>query len=174
MKIKYLVLGLCAMNVAHANLPAHFVDASTLPGFNTAVQAAGGKVMFPSAVLKQSDIYVSGEVLPKGGYTIYLNYTADCGVAAYCNLGRLEVQPATGPLVMYQNRTHQIMTKMLALQDKTPAAYTQGYAMADYWPPHLDWISQGMLYSLIYSNAHKNDLVWMANHMQMFTHIASS
>ncbi len=165
--ILFLVLGV--MSVAQAsNLPKNFVDSTTLPGFHAAVQAAGGKVMFPNAVLKKSAIYLAGEQNHQGGYTLYLNYTEDCGVAAYCNLGHLTVQAATGPLTLYRNQAKELMTQKIILQNGILATYTQGYAMADYWPPHLDWISQGMLYRLTYRDAGQRDLVWMANHMQPF------
>ena len=167
-KVLFLMMGLGG-GVAHANLPKDYVDSSSLPGFSAAVQAAGSNVIFPSAVLKKSNIYVVGESAPKGAYTLYLNYTSDCGVAAYCNLAHFNAVPANGALPIYRNSDNQVMTRAITLQNGTKATYTKGYAMADYWPPHIDWISQGTQYSLSYSNAKKSDLLWMVNHMRSFS-----
>ena len=162
------IVGL-GLGVAQAAIPRGYVDSSALPGFGAAVNAAGSSVIFPSAVLKKSAIFAEGEAASKGGYTIYLNATADCGVAAYCNLAHFNASPASGALPIYRNSHHQVMTRFITLKNGTKATYTQGYAMADYWPPHIDWMSQGMLYSLTYSSASKSDLLWMVNHMRSFS-----
>ncbi len=174
-KIIFFAVAVSGVIEAHAagHLPPNYVVSTSLPGFAAAIQTAAtgsaGSVLFPSAILKKSNIYMSAESTAHGTYTLYLNYTANCGVAAYCNLGHFDVKPSSGPLTIYRNSTGRVMTHAVTLANGQKAAYTEGYAMADYWPPHLDWIAQGKLYSLTYSNAKKQDLLWMANHLTVFS-----
>ncbi|MDF2530278.1 MAG: hypothetical protein K0Q57_1158 [Gammaproteobacteria bacterium] len=94
-------------------------------------------------------------------YTIDIDYTQACHGAKYCNLGNFMVQKGGSPSMQTDMNNNQITTQVNLLHKQT-AYFTPGHSMGDYFPPVIQWVSQGNLYTITWNGpAMKNAQVVM-------------
>jgi hypothetical protein len=83
-------------------------------------------------------------------YSIDIDHTQTCHGTKYCNLGNFSVQKGGAPSMQTDMNNKQITQKVHLLHHQV-AYYTPGHALGDYWPPEIQWVSQGNLYTLTWN-----------------------
>ena len=79
-------------------------------------------------------------------YTVYIDLSAKCHGAKYCNLGSLTAERNGKPQMYYDINKH-LITETIPFGNRN-AYYTPAHAMADYWPALLQWQQNNILYTL--------------------------
>lgn len=142
-------------------LSAIWYPAKKIKGFPEATTFIQTKItipaLFPTIVptKKQSGYFAYVELPAKNiFYILYIDHSAECKGAHYCNAGFIMAQKG------HVSKTPT--TQPISLAHQITGYYTPGYAMADYHPPQLQWIYQGVLYTLAWDTS-RATLIQMAN-----------
>lgn len=129
-------------------------------------------VYFPNQVpkhptLKNLYAYVDPELVTKNSYTISIDSTNTCKGAHYCEVGALQVSTSGEPKI-YQNMENQNITKSVTLNSDQRASYTPGHALADYWPPMLEWRAGDYFYQLNWQVKNESTLLNTAKSIRTY------
>lgn len=180
------ITGISLSIAAYAAGTVSFSSPNQLEGFQAAIVLASHQtdapVIFPETIPspdKGVTYYVSADTATpdNSAYNIYIDASADCKGASYCNILTFNAKRA-GMLPPATNMQGQVMTEQVFLSDGTSADYTQGYAKGDYWNPSIAWAGNGkddkdILYTITWKGVKSNqmtrsDLIWMASNVQYF------
>jgi len=180
--LKKVVLGVALSVVSISLFADHGMRISKINGFNAMISQLQNQntskvpVVFPMGVPKPSHgvTYYPNFDVNSTGYNIYLDSSASCKGAHYCNLVSLNANNATQALPTYKNQKGQEMTKTVTLKNGKTANYTPGFAMGDYWNPQISWQNNSATYTLGWvgmKNTSRTQMamVKMANHLNTFT-----
>lgn len=137
-------------------------------------QEAKVPVLFPYQVPKpvESKKYFANRdsVAAQNGYIYWVNvdYTADCNGIKVCNVGNMTARRSTSPELFTDMQNNHITTEV-QLSKNIKGYYTPGHPMGDYFPANVQWITNGVLYSLTWiavpktADEEKSALIAMAN-----------
>jgi len=127
-------------------------------------------VVFPEEVpadpnLKHLYASFDSALIHKTAYLISIDSTADCQGAHYCNVGSLALREDGSPQI-YNDLQNRPLTKVVYLHEHQKAYFTPGHALADYWPPKLEWRDSKYFYQLTWQGGNEHDLVKMAENIE--------
>lgn len=155
-KIQLTALCLClfAANFACAEkmLNSQKVVANLNPSLAGLQAKTSLPVMFPTQVPKNPTlttfyIYIDPTLVSNTSYTIGVDSSKTCQGMHGCEIGTLTVSTTGSPQV-YKDMNGNVLTKTINLTPTQQASYTPGHAMADYWPPVLEWRQGAYFYHL--------------------------
>jgi hypothetical protein len=133
-----------------------------------AKKALGFPVLFPSFIpdhrddifsapeRKQEPHYAYTQVTSHGLVIISIDYTEDCHGSKHCSLASLYITKGALPEIR-KDLSGKPITTVVKLRDNIEGYYTPGHAMADYWPPSLQWVYKDTLYELWRSGIRLDD-----------------
>lgn len=129
-------------------------------------------VVFPTEIpknptLKQLYAYVDPSQVGKNFYTVDIDSTSACHGAHYCNVGTFQVS-TTGQPQNYTDMNNKNLTQVINLSSTQKAYYTPGHAMADYFPPTLEWRDANYFYQLIWQVKDKSALLATAQSIKPY------
>ncbi|MDO8954759.1 MAG: hypothetical protein Q7V63_07915 [Gammaproteobacteria bacterium] len=81
------------------------------------------------------------------GYRIDVDTTATCHGIKTCNVGSFSTQKG-GQVSMQTDMAKKPITVQVHLVHHQSAYFTPSHAMGDYWPAMIQWVDQGVLYSI--------------------------
>ena len=81
------------------------------------------------------------------GYRIDVDTTATCHGMKTCNVGSFSTQKG-GSVMMQTDMAKKPITVQVHLVHHQSAYFTPSHAMGDYWPAMIQWVNQGVLYSI--------------------------
>ncbi|MEO8402754.1 MAG: hypothetical protein ABI597_13365 [Gammaproteobacteria bacterium] len=124
-------------------------------------------VIFPAEVPTSHVKLYASETSRSDFWAIYIDSTADCNGAHFCNVGYIMAQNK-GKIeqIYFDMKTHtKIKKQSIMLADGLPAVYTPGHAEGDWHNPSLEWKLDDVAYMLTWQNGVniKKALVTMAN-----------
>ena len=180
--LKKVVLGVALSALSVSLFAGHGMRTSKIDGFKAMISQLQSQntskvsVVFPMGVPKPDHgvTYYPNFDVNSTGYNIYLDSSANCKGAHYCNLVSLNANKATKVLSTYKNQKGQKLTKTVTLKNGETANYTPGFAMGDYWNPQISWQNDGATYTLSWVGIKNTDrtqmaMIKMANHLNTFT-----
>ncbi len=177
-----LALTLGCMATAYAGVALPWIQTADVNNINQAIVAIIQKNKFTLPVLFPSFVpapatgteYYANYDITNAGYDLYIDSTADCNGAHYCNVITLNVSNLTvGKLPAYRNLHGQHMTTTILLNNGNQANYTEGFAMADYWNPQITWRQNAATFTLTWVGVKdavqtRKAMTWMVNNLQAF------
>jgi hypothetical protein len=138
----------------------NMVATSSVNGLSSALSSLKSQtslpVMFPSLMPKMtgtSAVYAYLEPATQSYnnmYSIDVDSTQACHGAKFCNVGNFMVQKGGSPSMQTDMSNNKITNKVRLLHHQV-AYYTPGHSMGDYWPPEIQWVSQGNLYTITWN-----------------------
>lgn len=174
MKLKLITLSLALLALNSAFADKMIASQKEIPNLAQVLSDLKAQteipVVFPTEVpknptLKQLYAYADPQQVGKTFYTISIDSTPTCHGVHYCNVGSLQVS-ASGQPQNYTDMNKQNITQPIDLTPTQKAFYTPGHAMADYWPPTLEWRDANYFYQLIWQVRDQSALVKTAQSIQ--------
>lgn len=101
----------------------------------------------------------------KDGYEMSIDVDTDCRGAHYCRVGSVAAMRGENPIIHYDKQNNEMTSSVLLKQD-IKAYYTQGFALASYFPPNIVWRCKGVLYRISWNQSNvdaKKILIDLAN-----------
>ncbi len=154
MQLTILCLGLFAANFACAEkmLDSQKVIPNLSPALTALKAQTNLPVVFPTQIPKNPTlttfyIYIDPTLVSNTHYTISIDSSNTCKGMHGCEIGVLTVS-TTGEPEIYKDMNGNVLTKTINLSPTQQASYTPGHAMADYWPPMLEWHQGAYFYHL--------------------------
>lgn len=91
-------------------------------------------------------------VAAKNGYSYWLNvdYTPDCNGIKACNVGNMTAR-RNASFEKFTDMQNKILTSEVALTKGIKGYFTPGHPMGDYFPANIQWMNNGVLYSLMWA-----------------------